>query len=345
MKVGVNTAITNRGYSGSAKAVEHIVRALDGMDSIDAVRLHPRAARRSSRVRNAAAAAQWDLWGAARSRSDLDLFVSPCNVGASRPGLPHILFLHDTMVLDHPQWFDRGFHYYARLLYPLSAALGPSVVTGSRYSAARMRARWPFLRRISVLRWPAEVNASARRIPPPPYEVVMVAATEPHKNHAAAIDAVRLVRLLTGEDVRLTMVGSHGRSEQYVASIARSADPGGTWLSRKHALTAEAIAEMYRRAWVLLAPSFDEGYCLPLSEAAGWGLPTLHSGRGGMAETLPVGNIGSVSGVDFAHGLMRMLEPATYASASLAVLGVARTTTVDDFRLGLRDVVRRAAGW
>ena len=42
-----------------------------------------------------------------------------------------------------------------------------------------------------------------------------------------------------------------------------------------------------RSSWLLLQPSYDEGFGLPLVEAAQHGLPVVHSGRGAMSRVLP----------------------------------------------------------
>ena len=71
-------------------------------------------------MRNALGDARWDLWQAPRALPDVDLLVSPCNIGRRGPARKHLLVVHDVMPFDRPDLFDRRFAAYFRLLVPRS---------------------------------------------------------------------------------------------------------------------------------------------------------------------------------------------------------------------------------
>lgn len=97
--------------------------------------------------------------------------------------------------------------------------------------------------------------------------VLMVGTLEPRKAHALALEAVELL-WEAGADLNLVIVGHRGwlvgdlikRLERHEALDSRL-----FWLEDASDAVLETI---YERATVLLAPSYGEGYGLPLIEAA-----------------------------------------------------------------------------
>jgi glycosyltransferase involved in cell wall biosynthesis len=338
MRVGVNAAISQLGISGTARVVEHIERALRD-SGIDVTELRPPARPGGHRVKRAASDAYWDLWRAARVEA-VDVFISPCNVGRAPRGVPHLLWIQDTMVLDHPEWYHRRYAAYARLVFGFSARSCTRVVTASRHTAARIEARWPSAAPVEVIPWPTTLQTSTpRRYDGRGHDVLMVARTQLHKNHLAAIDAVRLARLETGEDIRLRLVGPSGPAEDHVWQMARVADPDGAWVSRFKDVPGQELEEMYRGSWVLIQPSLDEGFGLPLLEAAAHALPAVHSGRGAMPEVVSSGNAGSIASAALAAELIELLDGSAYERASAAALESARRHSRDAFRSDLLGVL------
>ena len=345
LKVGLNTAIRRRGTSGTARVVEHIQHALDTSPGIELVDAHPPSWPRRGRLRRAFSSAQWDLWSAARAVPDADVFISPCNTGRTPRRTPHLLWMLDTMVLDHPEWYDPGFAAYARMLFGYSVRAASRVVTISVHSARRIEERWPDTAPVQVIKLPAEVRVSSpRRLRDRRLGVLVVGATEVHKNHAAAIEAVRRARALSGADIQLAIVGPVGRAEDEVREIGRRADPGGAWLERRVDVSEPLLRELYGTAWVLLHSSLDEGFGLPLIEAAGHGIPVVHSGQGAMPEVLSSGSVGSVQADPLAAGLLELLDEARYAERSAAVLEDARAHRPAEFRARLVTMLQEAAG-
>ncbi|BEP16063.1 hypothetical protein acdb102_43740 [Acidothermaceae bacterium B102] len=349
MRVGVNTAILRRGHSGTASVTRLIVDVLTSQGH-DVVELDPPWQRGESRVRNLVRSVSWDLWGAARAEP-IDLLISPCNVGLAPRPLPHLLYMQDTMPLDHPELFDRGFNLYVRLLFGFSVRRASLVVTASEHAAGRIRARWPAVGgALRVAPWPTRsvVDDEPRSTRPAGRRVVVVlGATEPHKRTAMAVEVVHRLRQRTGEDVALQVIGPDGRAEPEVAAAIAAADPAGQWVSRFSEPTDDGVRERLRGAWVLLQCSSDEGFCLPLLEASTVGLPAVHTGTGSMAEVHPYGNAGD-SPTGLVDALLRLTDDAAYATASYEGLEVARRHNAAAFgdRLAglVEETVRTASG-
>lgn len=342
IRVGLNTAIRTRGISGSARIVEHLAAALDNDPEVIAFTVQPRWRERRSKHRNAAQDCYWDMWRGARTNPRADVFLSPCNVGRTPASVPHLLWIHDTVVLDHPEWHDPSYAAYARAFFGVSVRSCTRIVTGTADSAERIRRRWPKAPTIEILPWPVSgpvAKGPRTEAPEPPYSVLMVAATEAHKNHPTAIDAVRQARLFSGQDIRLTLVGPPGREEEVVREYVRTADPEGRWLERRESVSRSELHGLYSTSSLLIHPAFDEGFGLPLLEAAARGMPVIHSGRGGMPEVVP-SPLQSVAADAFAEQIVRVLGRDAYAAASRTALEAAQAHSVTRFESGLAALIR-----
>lgn len=103
---------------------------------------------------------------------------------------------------------------------------------------------------------------------------VMVGTIEPRKGHALVIDAFE--RLWSqGADVNLCIVGKQGWIVESLIDRMRTLaarQPRFSWLSEVSDGTLQAL---YQEATCLIAASLDEGFGLPIVEAAKHGLPII----------------------------------------------------------------------
>lgn len=112
---------------------------------------------------------------------------------------------------------------------------------------------------------PADVGASLRR------GVLFVGTLEPRKNLRIAVDAVsRLVQ--DGADVRLTIVGKQGWGDEAGRTLADA--PG---VDLRGFVPDDDLLALYRQAAILVCPSRDEGFGLPVLEAMAQGVLPLVS--------------------------------------------------------------------
>lgn len=321
--IAVNCAIVTRGLSGTARGVQHFVECVSRRADTDVERLWPTRKLRRSRVWNAGVQAWWDMSGAAAAAGSADVLVSPCNIGRARGRQRHILVVLDTMALDHPEWFDRGFAAYARALGGVSVAGASVILVPSDYTKRCVAARWPSAPPTVVARYPftiaeRDLDAVDRR------RILMVGATEVHKRHDLAIEAVRAARERSGEDLHLVIVGPRGRAEAMIEVAVREADPRAAWIERRVNITDVELNREYDVAGSLIHTSAGEGYGLPVGEAAARGMPSVHSGAGSLPEIAPGAVDYPERAESYSAAILALFDSGAYAAASEAALHAVR---------------------
>lgn len=105
--------------------------------------------------------------------------------------------------------------------------------------------------------------------------VLSVATTQPHKNLAGLIDAVRLLHPAR-PDLRLVLVGAAGTADERLRLRVRDAGlaEAVVFAGRVDDATLDAI---YAGAALFVYPSLHEGFGMPLLEAMQRGVPVLSS--------------------------------------------------------------------
>lgn len=151
---------------------------------------------------------------------------------------------------------------------------------------------------------PAEADAVLSEISSRP-SFLMVGTVEPRKGHLQALAAFEAL-WRRGVDVNLVIVGAEGWKHlpddrrrtipRIVAAIRQSAELGRRllWLD---GISDEYLAEIYKNSSCLLAASEDEGFGLPLIEAARHGIAIL-------ARDIPVFREIGEHHVDYFRGLL-----------------------------------------
>ena len=313
--VAINEAILRRGASGTARAAQLIRAGIAQLEGYSVVGVHPSRSRGSSKLRNAVSDLRWDLRGAASAARGAEILVSPCNIGRAARDQAHVLLVCDVMLWEHPALFDRAFGRYARTLIPYSMRHADITWTLSDHARVHLARLVPGAN-VRVLRLPAgpggqdpPAEPSARRT------VLMLGETARHKNHVGGIEAVVLARASSGEDLALRLIGPVGNAESAVLQRLAEVDPVGRWASREVGRSDGEVHQALSSAWVLLQPSVNEGYGLPLIEAAQRGLPVVHTGAGAMEEVLPESSVGSTDSSALAHGIVALLDPDQLATS------------------------------
>lgn len=281
-------------------------------------------------VKNAVRDAWWDLRGAAKAAHNPDLLVSPCNIGAAPGARRHLLVVYDVMVFENPEFFDSKYARYFRALVPRSVRRADRVLTLSQHAQRHLLELAPKAD-IRVLTLPGR-----EEYPPPArwserQSVLMVGGTEPHKNHVAGIKAVAALRKQSGLDLALRIIGPVGRAEVDVHALVAHYDPSSTWVSRESGLTDSELDDAYGSAWLLLQASINEGYGLPLVEAAQRGLPVVHSGTGAMNEVIASGDAGGIDPNHLSAAMEPLLDNLEWQRQSTRLLREAQRFSWDLF--------------
>lgn len=337
-KIVVNGAILQRSISGIPRATTHLIEALGELPDISVTVVAPTRRRSRSSLVNAARDTWWDLRQAELAAGQADLLLSPCNIGGTRR-IPNLLVVYDIMPLEHPEYFDKKFAAYYRHLMPYALRRAACTITNSEHVRGKLLAFAPDAD-VRVIPLPGSRLAKLQlAFPAHRRTVLMVGATEPHKNQVGGVEAVRILRGMSGEDLRLRLVGPSGRAEEAVAAAIRRADPSGAWITRHIGVSDSELEQLYASAWVLLQPSINEGYGLPLVEAAERGLPAIHSGAGAMAEVSPHGNAGSIDPRTLARAMAALLERSAWERYVASSREAAQKRSWEAFCSRVEDVV------
>lgn len=337
-RIAVNTAIYLHGTSGTATATRDLVTALRGVENADVREVSPGSRGRRGSLVSALGDARWDLWNASRAVPDIDLLVSPCNIGLRGRARRHLLVVHDVMPLDRPDLFDRRYGAYFRLLVPRSVRSADRVLTLSAHTATAIR-RMDREADVRVVAWAHPGGVATPASFPSRPVVLMVGATDPVKNQVAGVEAVARLRASSGADIGLRVVGPAGRAEFDVRAALAALDPLGAWTTREVDVPADRLDAAYGSSWLLLQPSHDEGFGLPLVEAARHGLPSVHSGRGAMSSVMPQLDAGGVSPAELAAAMAPLLAAAPWSAAAVVAADRAREFEPEVFRRTLREQV------
>lgn len=340
--VALNEAIMLRGISGSARAAEQVRAAILESGDLQYMGVRPSHHRSSFRAANLLRDCHWDLRGAAHAARRAPLLISPCNIGRAGPQQRHLLFVYDVMLWESPKLFDPAFVEYARRAIVLSLRRADLVLTLSLHAAEVLGSLAP---RASIQVQPLACSLSVqppstREFPTGRPVVLVVGETAPHKNHITTIESVRRVRDRTEIDLRLRLIGPRGRAERDVLAAVANADPDGTWISRECDVSQATLAMAYSSAWVLVQASLNEGFGLPLIEAAQRGLPVVHSGVAGMAEILPRCSVDATEAAAICARLESLLEGANWQATSQYVYDEAKQYEWPHIRAALLARIR-----
>lgn len=290
MKVLLNDFIGVRGRSGSSRGAALVAEAVAG-GNVQIQTLRPKG-EPVGRVMRLLHMLLWDfvLVPIKSARLKAAVVIHATNTGVAIGRTKSVLILHDTMVLDHPQLFNKYFVLYAKLCMALSVAGASQVVTPSLHSKRRIQARWPKAN-VSVIPWPPyrEEDSSPGQLlnAPESLQVLVVSSADKHKRLPMAVEAVAAARKESGQDLQLVMVTRPGNDNENLEKSLSLHDPKSGWTTKISGIDDEMLRKLYRESFCVLVSSIDEGFCLPALEATINGVPVVHTNRGALPEVVP----------------------------------------------------------
>lgn len=113
--------------------------------------------------------------------------------------------------------------------------------------------------------------------------ILFVGTVEPRKNVAGLLEAYARLRARRPDVPPLVIAGRVSRGADVLLDRARRAPLGGSVEFRGYVPDAER-PRLYRDARMLVLPSFEEGFGLPVLEAMACGVPVVISNRGSLPE-------------------------------------------------------------
>jgi glycosyltransferase involved in cell wall biosynthesis len=221
-----------------------------------------------------------------------DYFLAPYNTAPFLIPSPTklVLVLHDAIPVGKYRGSDfRGSvdHAYRRLLVIKAASRAHIVLTVSEYSKQQILARFP---KINVRVIPCSISPSWfqadgwNNIQQRENYIFMVTASVPHKNTSGALRAY--ARYVSSTDrsnaARLRIVGLSNAKEKFVLEAAELGIE--QFVDFEPYVTDAELQNLYRRARLVLVPSFMEGFGIPLLEAMASGTPAASSNAGSLPE-------------------------------------------------------------
>lgn len=202
--------------------------------------------------------------------------------------LRRVVLIHDTIPLDHPEFTRRGQSDVFRARFMVATGMADLILTVSATTAAQValwRGRLGVAHRAPIHPTPIGTRLTApddRGIPADldshRLRFVTLGTIEPRKNHALLLDVwEELARRHPASAMpELLIIGRRGWENH--ATFARlDALPAKGPVRELRGVDDGAVAALLSGARALLMPSKAEGFGLPLTEAAGRGVPVLAS--------------------------------------------------------------------
>lgn len=200
--------------------------------------------------------------------------------------LPRAVLIHDTIPLDHPEHTRAGQSDRFRDRFAAAVGQADLIVTISQATRAdvlRWRQRLRLPQTAPVVTAPIgtrQAGADAAGLPADldltrPF-FLAIGTIEPRKNHALLLDAwAELARRLAPDRMpQLFIIGRRGWENHQTFARLDALPPNGP-IRELSGLDDAAVAELLTRSHGLLMPSRAEGFGLPLTEAAGRGVPVI----------------------------------------------------------------------
>jgi glycosyltransferase involved in cell wall biosynthesis len=203
---------------------------------------------------------------------------------AGRDDLRAVFMIHDLLPLDYPEYFSApNLGIFRRriataLTYAHAFLVSTSVVKARLEREFRTQGVPP--RPIHVQPFPSPLGAGSSPPGRPaaghPYFVAL-GTIEPRKNHLMLLHLWRRLAARDPQAPRLVIVGARGWENEQVADILDRSLTVERHVFELSGLPSTNLADLIRGSRGLLAPSFDEGYGLPVVESLSLGAPVVAS--------------------------------------------------------------------
>ncbi len=257
-----------------------------------------------------------------------------------------VVTIHDLFFMTAPERTQAEIRRDYRELTPSHARRADAIVTPSAYTGRLVQEFGVPPERIHVCSLGAPRWRSLGLRPNLPADgcVLFVGTLEPRKNVGVLLDAYeRLTDRLPAVPELILAGGSTAEAGPWLERIRRPPLAGRV----RHVgyIPHEQRESWYARARVLVLPSLDEGFGLPVLEAMSAGIPVVASNRGALPEV--AGGAADLVDADdpegFARALERLLTDDTWAEArARAGLARAATYTWESTAQRLHDAYRAA---
>jgi glycosyltransferase involved in cell wall biosynthesis len=260
-------------------------------------------------------------------RGPFDVAHSPHPLMLPTRTAAQVVTIHDLDVLAHPERAEREIRRDFPRLVRQHAQRADHIVVNSAHTAGEVHDRLDVARSsITVCRagapaWPARLELPADG------PILFVGTLEPRKNIGGLLDGYERLLALGPRVPELLLVG---RATAAAAPwLARLAQPPLAGRVRHLGYVSDTERRtLYERARLLVLPSYDEGFGLPILEAMTVGVPVVASNRGAIPEVL--GDAGPMVDPDDPDALAAAMERLLFdrAAAVRAAAGGIRRSVI-----------------
>jgi glycosyltransferase involved in cell wall biosynthesis len=194
-----------------------------------------------------------------------------------------VFMIHDLLPLDYPEYFEPGEALKFSKRIDTALRYGRAFLVSTEAVRRRLQqevaARGLEPRPIWAEPFPSPLSEFVAAPPPPrtpehPYFVV-VGTIEPRKNHLLLLQTWRSLARRMAAPPRLVIVGARGWENEQVLDLLERSEILAPLVAQISNLSSRQLAELLAGARAVLAPSFDEGYGLPIVEALALGAPVV----------------------------------------------------------------------
>jgi glycosyltransferase involved in cell wall biosynthesis len=291
----------------------------------------------------------WHRW----ERPAVETFAGPVDIAHSMHPLlipardaAQVVTIHDLYFLDRPDAASAEIRRDYPSLTASHARRADAVIVVSNYTAREVQTRLDVpADRVSICPpgappWRAREPDQDQKSRP----LLFVGTTEPRKNIGVLLAGYRKLLMLMPDAPPLLMAGGVSPESSSVLSEI-DVPPLAGRVRHLGYVTDSARQDLYRSASVLVLPSLDEGFGLPVLEAMTVGVPVVAANRGALPELLD--GAGTLIEPDDADGLARALEallidPARARAAAEKGLRRAREFTWESTARRVMDVYSAA---
>jgi glycosyltransferase involved in cell wall biosynthesis len=205
---------------------------------------------------------------------------------AKSDGVFVVSVCHDLLPVTNPEWFLAVNHIPFRRWLKLAADYSSAFLCVSETTAARLRKHLATKQRAScvdVSSWPLGRDLDSWVAPTGSdfshgkLFALMVGTVEPRKNHSFVVKALGDMQAAGKNPPHLVVVGRYGWKNKSAARLLRKAQKEGWVTWHDHGVSDEHLAELYARSTCVIQASLDEGFGLPVAEAAAFGKPVVLS--------------------------------------------------------------------
>jgi len=232
-----------------------------------------------------------------------DIVHSPHPLLMPTRNAAQLITIHDLDFLDNPNFTEGEVRRDYQSLVKQHAQRATRVLVPSSYTASQVTERL----NISVDRIVVCPNGAPawepRTTSPPNGHILFVGAIAPRKNIGTLLSAYRELIARDNDCPHLVIAGPVSeKGRPWLDEIKRP--PLVNRVTHTGYLTRDLLKDYYDNALLLVLPSFNEGFGLPILEAMALGIPVIGSDRGALPELIGKAGI-----------LVNPLEPSDLAAA------------------------------